>query len=431
MMPFSLVSSAFTNGDLIPVKFTADGDDVSPALSWSDPPPKTDSFALVLKDCNVKEKGIHWILWNLPATTHALPEAIPNVPELRDGSRQGKNDFNKIGFSGPRLARVTEHRYEFTLYALDSKLALKAGSSYAELTALMGGHAGHILEETQLVGRFKPRRDDARLRDLESDKDYVYQSDGIKRRLEEAYNARPKEVMPSAFAAGKIREFMKTLDDDAVRVSLEEYVKFANRFRVQFRLRTNPLRFKTLLQTAYGEKFHVKIVGDHFEPGKPAPVSEDESFRDFFRADNLKILDEAQELVDKGKATFTQIDDGPGYSLLKDLEMFAYKDDGVAFFVHNAEQPYLGCIFGEKITKQLLHDMGKTVTEFQKKHFFRTSGGRPPDMERVKKTLEVDKEPISNKAKAAELAEGGDEKKVKNQEVKLSRMRRSRRESKR
>src|SRR5579862_5287560 len=138
-MAFRLVSNAFTNDDLIPVKFTADGDDVSPRLSWSDPPAKTVSFALVMEDLDAKPKRIHWLLWNIPARTRALPEAVPRDPVLPDGTCQGRNDFNKVGYSGPRLAQVTEHSYEFKLYALDSKLDLKAGSSHAELTAVMGG----------------------------------------------------------------------------------------------------------------------------------------------------------------------------------------------------------------------------------------------------------------------------------------------------
>jgi Raf kinase inhibitor-like YbhB/YbcL family protein len=175
-MPFSLKSRGFENGDEIPVEFTADRNDDSPPLSWSGHPPNTISFALVVKDRDVrdKDKSIHWAVWNIPATTRALPRGVPNNPDLQDGSCQGRNDFRKVGYSGPRLAQVTEHHYEFTLYALDSKLGLKAGSTYPELTAVMGGHAGHILAEAKLLGRFKPERDAARLRALESDKEYVF-----------------------------------------------------------------------------------------------------------------------------------------------------------------------------------------------------------------------------------------------------------------
>ena len=439
-MAFSLKSRAFEDGDEIPWQFTADGDDVSPPLSWSGHPPNTASFALVVKDGDVrdKDKGVHWTLWNIPATTRVLPRAVPNTLVLKNGSYQGRNDFQKIGYSGPRLAQVTEHHYEFTLYALDSKLSLKEGSTAAELTVAMGGHAGHILAEKKLVGRFKPERAAARLRALESDKEYVSQSDDLKQKLELAYNTSPKEVtaffskfsLASTFALEKINEQVATIGDNAVRRTLDDYVKFANRFRVEFRLKSSPLSFKTLLQPSLGKKFHVKIVGDHLESGKPASAPKDHPFGESFEAIKLKIFDEAQGLVNKGQATFTQIDDGPGYSILKDFEVFAYKDDGVAFFLHNAEHSYLGCIFGEKISKQLLHDMGKTVTQFQKEHFSRTAGGRPPDIERLKKALEIDKKPISNKAKAAELAGDVDQKKVKTQEVKLSKMKRDKRKKK-
>ena len=424
-MAFRLKSRAFKNDDPIPVKFTADGADVSPPLSWSDPPQNTISFALILEDRDAREKKFHWLLWNVPATANSLPEKVRTDPVLPDGSCQGLNDFGKVAYSGPRLAQVTEHKYEFTLYALDTKLGLKAGSTRAELAVQM---VGHIQAKTQLVGRYRPQQDDARLRSLGSDKEYVVQSDDIKQKLEQAYNARPTEVtaffrrfsLPSAFEAGKIREYLNTIADDAVRRPLEDYVTFANRFRVQFRLKTIPLRFKPVLRPSSGTKFHVRIVEDHLEPGKPDPGADIDSYSELFPAPNLKIPDEAQALVDKGEATFTQIDDGPEYSILKELEEFAYKDDGVAFFVHNAEQPYLGCIFGEKMSKQQLAELGRTVTEFQKKNFFRTAGGRPPDMDRLKKMLEIDKKPLSNQEKAFELAQGGDQKKVETQEVKLS-----------
>jgi Raf kinase inhibitor-like YbhB/YbcL family protein len=438
VMPFRLVSSAFKDGDFIPEEFTAYGKDISPKLSWSGHPVKTVSFALVMEDRDAKSDAIHWVLWNVPATIRSLPKDVGSGPVLADGTSQGRNDFNKVGYSGPRLARVTEHSYLFKLYALDSALNLKAGSNHNELMVQMRSQAGRILAETQLVGRFKPQRDHARVRALDNDKEFVMQSDEIKRRLKEAYNTRPQDVkrffsgfsLPSAFGAREIREFMNTIGDDAVRRTLEDYLTFANRFRVQFRLRTSPLEFRTLLQPSYGNKFHVKIVDGHLEPGMPAPTVDNDSFVELFGADKLKILEEAQALVDKGQATFTQIDDGPEYSMLKDLESFAYKDDGIAFFIHNAEQRYLGCIFGEKSSKQLLHDMGKTLTEFQKKHFSRPPGGRPPDMAELKKMLAIDKKPISNVEKAAELAEGGDERKVKAQEVKLSKMRAKRRKSK-
>jgi hypothetical protein len=143
-----------------------------------------------------------------------------------------------------------------------------------------------------------------------------------------------------------------------------------------------------------------------------------------FADDNLTAPAAVQELIQDGKASFVQIEDGSGYSILKDLEAFSYRDDGVAILHHNAEQPYFLCIFGEKTPKDLMPRIGKAVSEFQREHFRRGHGGRPPKMDRLKKTLAVDRKPMSNKAKAAELAEEGGEKKIRTNEVYLSKLRR-------
>ena len=280
IMAFRLVSNAFTNNDLIPVKFTADGHDISPQLSWSDPPANTVSFALVLEDRDAKPGKIHWVLWNLPATRHVLPKKIASDPVLPDGTCQGLNDFNKVGYIGPRLSQVTTHKYEFTLYALDSKLDLRAGSSHAELKAVMGGH---IIAQAQLVGRYKPERDDARLRALENDKEYVNQSNEIKLKLKEAYNARRQEVAAFFRRFRSHRRLQHEKSASSWRVLTTKKSAEVLRttwllrivFSIQFLLKTNPLTFKTVLQPSYGNKFHVKIVGDHLEPGKPAAASED------------------------------------------------------------------------------------------------------------------------------------------------------------
>jgi len=228
--------------------------------------------------------------------------------------------------------------------------------------------------------------------------------------------------LTSAFAESKVRRFLTQVTSERVRRTLEDYVRYANRFRVQLRLKTNPVDFKTVPWRSYGDKFHVKVVGDHLEPAR-RDVLPGDPFVEYFRSDDLEILAAAQDLVDRGDATFVQIEDGSSYSLLKDIESFAYKDDGVTVFVHNAEQPYLGAVFGEQMTKKQLADIGRTLTEFQKTYFSRTAGGRPPNMARLKQMLELEQKPMSNKAKATELAKGGDEKQVKTQEVNLSRLR--------
>ena len=152
-MSFELKTTAFKAGDFIPAKFTGDGPDVSPELSWSDPPAGTQSFSLIMDDPDAPVgTWVHWVLYDLPATARSLAENVPKQEELPSGARQGRNDFRKIGYGGPAPPPGAAHRYFFKLYALDTKAALKAGATKAELEKAM---KGHILAQVELMGRYK------------------------------------------------------------------------------------------------------------------------------------------------------------------------------------------------------------------------------------------------------------------------------------
>ena len=146
-----LTSSAFEEGAMIPSKFTCDGENVSPALSWSGAPAGVKTFALIADDPDAPMgTWVHWVIFNIPDSVNHLAEAVPAVPTLPNGAVQGKNDFRKIGYGGPcPLGGV--HRYFFKLYALDTRLALQPGSTKAELLKAM---EGHILAQAQLMGRY-------------------------------------------------------------------------------------------------------------------------------------------------------------------------------------------------------------------------------------------------------------------------------------
>jgi len=151
-MPLQLTTAAFPEGGTIPKKFTCDGPDVSPALSWTDPPAGTQSFALIMDDPDAPGRTwVHWVLYNLPAATRKLPEGVGKDPELPDGSRQGRNDFGKIGYNGPCPPHGPVHRYFFKFYALDSKLELKPGATKAEVERAL---KGHVLANAELIGKF-------------------------------------------------------------------------------------------------------------------------------------------------------------------------------------------------------------------------------------------------------------------------------------
>lgn len=151
-MAFAISSSSFKNGDEIPKKFTCDGADVSPEVSWNDAPAGTKSFALICDDPDaLAGNWNHWVLFDLPATTTTLPEGVNKVDELPSGERQGRNDFRKIGYNGPCPPPGKPHRYFFKLNALDVKLSLKPGSSKQEVEQAM---QGHVLGKVEVMGKY-------------------------------------------------------------------------------------------------------------------------------------------------------------------------------------------------------------------------------------------------------------------------------------
>jgi len=148
-MSFELTSPAFAHGETIPCKYTCDGEDISPPLRWSDPPQGTQSLALIADDPDAPiGTWVHWVLYNLPAETRGLPEAIPPDADLPDGSRHGRNSWRRLGYGGPCPPSGT-HRYFFKLYALDTVLDLVASASKKQLLRTM---ERHILAQAELMG---------------------------------------------------------------------------------------------------------------------------------------------------------------------------------------------------------------------------------------------------------------------------------------
>jgi Raf kinase inhibitor-like YbhB/YbcL family protein len=146
-----LTSTSFQDGK-IPQAFTCDGSDTSPQLAWTAPPPATQSLALIVVDPDAPMGAfVHWVLYNLPATTRGLPEGVPKQEQLADGTMQGQNDFPRTGYGGPCPPRGSTHRYFFVLYALDEKLNLPSGATRAQVEDAM---KGHILAHGELIARY-------------------------------------------------------------------------------------------------------------------------------------------------------------------------------------------------------------------------------------------------------------------------------------
>ncbi len=151
-MAIQLISEAFSEGAMIPTRYTCDGEDVSPPLSWTELPPETGSFALICEDPDAPVgTWDHWVLFNIPASATGLPEAVSATATLDDGSVHGNNSWGRLGYGGPCPPGGT-HRYIFSLFALNIKLDLKSGATKSGLLKAM---EGHILARTRLMGKYR------------------------------------------------------------------------------------------------------------------------------------------------------------------------------------------------------------------------------------------------------------------------------------
>jgi len=152
-LSFTIEAAEFGEGGGIPPKFTCEGDDLSPELRWSNGPSLAKSYALIVDDPDAPGgTWTHWIVWNIPAVAIALPEAVPKKKMLDDGTRQGVNDFKRIGYGGPCPPRGKPHRYFFRLYALGDMLDLKAGATRDELESAMHEQ---VLSHTALMATYQ------------------------------------------------------------------------------------------------------------------------------------------------------------------------------------------------------------------------------------------------------------------------------------
>ena len=149
VIPFS--SPAFTAGGAIPAHYTCSGNGVSPALEWGAPPGDTKTFALTLADPDAPSGTFtHWVIYNIPAASRGLAEAVAPGAQLADGSLQGMNSAGQQGYTGPCPPSGTPH-YTFVLYALDTVLTLGPGATRDDIVSAV---QGHILAMAQLVGTY-------------------------------------------------------------------------------------------------------------------------------------------------------------------------------------------------------------------------------------------------------------------------------------
>jgi Raf kinase inhibitor-like YbhB/YbcL family protein len=155
-MALTLTSSSFKPMGPIPVRHTCDGEDVSPALAWRGTPGGTQSFVLIVDDPDApdpaapKRTYVHWVLYDIPSTVSTLVEGVKTA-DLREGMRDGSNDWKRTGYGGP-CPPIGRHRYFFKLYALDRKLGNMGAATKADIQSVM---ANHVIEMAELVGTYE------------------------------------------------------------------------------------------------------------------------------------------------------------------------------------------------------------------------------------------------------------------------------------
>lgn len=139
-------SPAFENNEMIPPKYTCDGDNVNPPLLISEVPKRVKSLALIIDDPDaIAGTWDHWIVFNIDPKMKVMEEK--NVPE---GAVESQNSFGRTSYGGPCPPSGTHH-YRFVVYALNIKLDL---DSSAEKSDLLEAMEGHVLDKAELVGLY-------------------------------------------------------------------------------------------------------------------------------------------------------------------------------------------------------------------------------------------------------------------------------------
>ena len=154
-MTMTISSPAFAHNEMMPARYTCEGDNISPPLAWTAPPSGTKSLVVISDDPDApdpdapKMTWVHWVLYNLPPVAMTLPEGVADS-DLPKGTGIGINDRQYAGYSGP-CPPIGTHRYFFKLYALDTVLPDLGNTTKAEVVKRM---EGHILAQSEVIGLY-------------------------------------------------------------------------------------------------------------------------------------------------------------------------------------------------------------------------------------------------------------------------------------
>jgi Raf kinase inhibitor-like YbhB/YbcL family protein len=149
-----VTSGMFTSGDALPERFTQNGENISPPLTWLRGPAGTLSYVVLVEDNGVSrpEPITHWIVYDIPSTATRLPLGVPAGERLESGAAQGKNIAGTAGYIGPKPPAGETHPYHFQVFALSQKLNLDPAT--ADRAAVLAAMKGKVLAAGDLIGRY-------------------------------------------------------------------------------------------------------------------------------------------------------------------------------------------------------------------------------------------------------------------------------------
>lgn len=259
----------------------------------------------------------------------------------------------------------------------------------------------------------------ARQRELNADKVFILETEKLRDRLEQGLTHFPKTLnaffrhfsYPVGTRLPELNEFLESVKNARLRKLLNQYVKYVARFGAVIRLRNNRVAVEYLIP--WGLTFHVRLENGHFEPAK-RNSDEDTPYEYFFESDTVKVPPALRKQMKSNGVKFVRIDDNKWSSILSKLEYFAYDPSCLTFILHNAEQPYLFCLVGEKATYDLWKKTGKVVTAFTREQFNREKAGRPKNLVRFRHAIQLRKKPGQKKQNLA--VSGDSEKDFKSQQ---------------
>jgi Raf kinase inhibitor-like YbhB/YbcL family protein len=149
-----VTSGGFTSGSTLNDRYTQNGDNMSPSLSWTRGPLGTQSYVILAEDAGVNRHDpvVHWVVYNIPSTVTTLTQNVPTDAHLEIGAEQGKNVGGSAGYIGPKPPAGQTHPYHFEVFALNTKLNLDPAS--ADRQAVVNAMRSSVLASGEIIADY-------------------------------------------------------------------------------------------------------------------------------------------------------------------------------------------------------------------------------------------------------------------------------------